>query len=78
MIGSRALVVSQMRTEPSEALDASRLPSGCQSRSIGISSNTHDSAVNERDQDVRRLEIAVDDPLLMRVLDGTADLDEQL
>ena len=30
------------------------------------------------DQDVRRLEVAVDDPLLMRVLDRLADLDEQL
>ena len=32
----------------------------------------------QADQNVRRLQIAVDDPLLMRVLHGVADLDEQL
>jgi hypothetical protein len=31
----------------------------------------------QRDEDVRRLDVAVDDPLLVRVLDGLADLDEQ-
>ena len=31
-----------------------------------------------RDQDVRRLEVAMDDALLVRVLDGGADLQEQL
>ena len=35
-------------------------------------------AVVQRDQDVRRLEVAVDDPLLVRVLHRLADLDEQL
>ena len=30
------------------------------------------------DQDVRRLEVAVDDALLVGVLDGVADLDEKL
>ena len=35
-------------------------------------------AVVQRDQDVRRLEVAVDDPLLMGVLHRLADLDEQL
>ena len=30
------------------------------------------------DQDVRRLDVAVDDPLLVRVLDRLADLDEQI
>ena len=38
----------------------------------------HRHAVVQRDQDVRRLEVAVDDPLLMRVLDRLADRDEQL
>ena len=34
-------------------------------------------AVLERDQDVRGLDVAVDDPLLVRALDGLADLDEE-
>ena len=38
----------------------------------------HRHAVVQRDEDVRRLDVAVDDALLMRVLDGLADLDEQL
>ena len=38
----------------------------------------HRLAVVQRDQDVGRLEVAVDDPLLVGVLDGLADLDEQL
>ena len=38
----------------------------------------HRHAVVQRDQDVGRLEVAVDDPLLMGVLDGLADRDEQL
>jgi hypothetical protein len=32
----------------------------------------------QRDEDVRRLDVAMDDALLMRVLDGLADLDEQI
>ena len=32
----------------------------------------------QRDQHVRRLEVAVDDPLLVRVLHGLADRHEQL
>ena len=35
-------------------------------------------AVVQRDQHVRRLEVAVDDPLLMGVLHRLADRDEQL
>ena len=35
-------------------------------------------AVVERDQDVRRLDVAVDDPLLMGVLHGLADQHEQV
>ena len=35
-------------------------------------------AVVSVDQDVRRLEVAVDDPLLMGVLHRLADRDEQL
>ena len=35
-------------------------------------------AVVQRDQDVGRLEVAVDDPLLVGVLHRPADLDEQL
>ena len=35
-------------------------------------------AVDERDQHVRRLDVAVDDPLLVGVLDRPADRDEQL
>ena len=35
-------------------------------------------AVVERDQDVGGLEVAVDDPLLVGVLHGPADQDEQL
>ena len=38
----------------------------------------HRHAVVQRDQDVRRLDVAVDDPLLVRVLDRLADLDEQV
>ena len=38
----------------------------------------HRHAVVQRHQDVRRLEVAVDDPLLVGVLHGLADLDEQL
>ena len=38
----------------------------------------HRHAVVQRDQDVRRLDVAMDDPFLMRVLDRLADLDEQL
>ena len=38
----------------------------------------HRPAVVQRDQHVRRLEVAVDDPFLVRVLDRVADLDEQL
>ena len=38
----------------------------------------HRHAVVQRDQDVRGLDVAVDDALLMRVLDGLADLDEQV
>ncbi len=38
----------------------------------------HRLAVVQRDQHVGRLEVAVDDPLLMRVLDGLADRHEQL
>ena len=36
----------------------------------------HRLAVVERDQHVRRLDVAVDDPLLVRVLDRLADRDE--
>ena len=35
-------------------------------------------AVVDRHEDVRRLEIAMDDPFLMRVLHRLADRDEQL
>ena len=38
----------------------------------------HRHAVMQRHQDVRRLDVAVDDALLVRVLDGVANLDEQL
>ena len=38
----------------------------------------HRHAVVQRDQDVRRLDVAMDDALLMRVLDRLADLDEQI
>ena len=38
----------------------------------------HRLAVVEGDQDVRRLDVAVDDALLVRVLDRLADRDEQL
>ena len=38
----------------------------------------HRLAVVERDQHVRRLDVAVDDPLLVGVLDRLADRDEQL
>ena len=38
----------------------------------------HRRAVVQRHQDVRRLEVAVDDALLVGVLHGLADLDEQL
>ena len=38
----------------------------------------HRHAVVQRDQHVRRLDVAVDDPLLMGVLHGLADRDEQL
>ena len=38
----------------------------------------HRHAVVQRDEDVRRLDVAVDDALLMRVLDGVTDLDEQV
>ena len=38
----------------------------------------HRLAVVGRDQHVGRLDVAVDDPLLMRVLDRLADGDEQL
>ena len=38
----------------------------------------HGLAVVQRDQDVGRLDVAVDDSLLVGVLDGVADLDEQL
>ena len=38
----------------------------------------HGHAVVQRDQDVGRLDVAVDDALLVGVLDGLADLDEQL
>ena len=37
----------------------------------------HGHAVVQCDQDVRRLDVAVDDALLVGVLDGLADLDEQ-
>ena len=38
----------------------------------------HGRAVVQRDQHVGGLEVAVDDPLLVRVLHGLADRDEQL
>ena len=38
----------------------------------------HRHAVVERDQDVGGLDVAMNDALLMRVLNGVADLDEQL
>ena len=38
----------------------------------------HRLAVVEGDQDVGRLDVAVDDPLLVGVLDRLADRDEQL
>ena len=38
----------------------------------------HRHAVVQRDEDVRRLDVAMDDALLMRVLDGLANLDEQV
>ena len=38
----------------------------------------HRLAVVQRDQDVRRLEVAVDDAFLMGVLHGLADVGEQL
>ena len=38
----------------------------------------HGHAVVQRDEDVRRLEIAMDDPFLMRVLHRLADLDEKI
>jgi hypothetical protein len=38
----------------------------------------HGHAVVLRDQNVRRLDVAVNDAFLMRVLDGLTDLDEQV
>ena len=38
----------------------------------------HRFAVVQRDEHVRRLDVAVDDPLQVGVLDGVADRDEQL
>ena len=38
----------------------------------------HRFAILERDQDVRRFDIAVDNALLVRVLQGMADLDEEV
>ena len=38
----------------------------------------HRHAVVQRHQNVRRLDVAVNDPLLVRVLDGVANLDEQI
>ena len=38
----------------------------------------HRHAVVQRDQDVRGLDVAMNDALLMRVLDRLANLDEQL
>jgi hypothetical protein len=38
----------------------------------------HRHAVVQRHEDVRGLDVAVDDPLLVRVLDGLANLDEQI
>jgi hypothetical protein len=38
----------------------------------------HELALVQRDQDVGGLDVAVDDPLLVRVLDGLADLDEEI
>ena len=37
----------------------------------------HRHAVVQRDEDVRRLDVAMNDPLLVRVLNGLANLDEQ-
>jgi len=38
----------------------------------------HGHAVGGSDQDVRGLEVAVDDAFLVRVLDGVTDLDEEV
>ena len=38
----------------------------------------HGHAVVQRDQDVRGLDVAMDDALLMRVLNGVANVDEQV
>ena len=53
----------------------------CASRRLGdaeINHLGHRHAVVHRHQDVRRLDVAVNDPFLVRVLDGLANLDEQL
>ena len=46
-------------------------------RDAEINHLRHRHSVVQRDQDIRRLDVAVDDALLMRVLDRVADLDEQ-
>jgi hypothetical protein len=38
----------------------------------------HRHPVVQRNENVRRLDVAMDDPLLVRVLDGLANLDEQI
>ena len=38
----------------------------------------HGDVVQQRDENVRRLEIAMDDALLVRVLNAVADLEEQV
>ena len=37
----------------------------------------HRHAIVQRDENIRRLDVAMDDSLLMRVLNGLANLDEQ-
>ena len=62
--------------EPSdERLVRQRLPRGL--RDPEVDHLRHRDVVIDRHEDVRRLDVAMDDALLVRVLDGVANLDEQ-
>ena len=72
-VGRRADELMQLRIDRRVRQPAFRRLGDAEINHLG-----HRHAVMQRDEDVRRLDVAMDDPFLVRVLDGLADLDEQV
>ncbi len=82
-IGDLGLLRARIRRRADERVEASeerlvREPALRRLRDAEVDHLRHGHAVVDRDENVRGLDVAVDDPFLVRVLDRVADLDEQL